>query len=122
RNSYQMIMDKLELENDFEHLIDDRIHVLNHCDTFAIINRWGDITPNGNQVQGLYHRDTRFVHCLQWSINGKPFDLLSSTLTEENETLSIDLCNPPLLLQDELKLPGGTIHVHRNQLVKNGVF
>lgn len=101
--------------------IDDRTHVLNHCDTFGIISRSGDILPLGKEVQGIYHRDTRYINCLELRINGIKPTLLSSNIKEENEILSVDLTNPDMQ-PEHGGLHQGTLHLHRSQFVRDGVF
>lgn len=102
--------------------IDDRTHVLNHCDTFGIMNRSGDILPLGKEVQGIYHQDTRYLNELRLQLNGQNPTLLSSNIKEENEILSVDLSNPQILLDNGELLPQGIIHIHRSQLVRHGHF
>ena len=48
---------------------DDRIKVLNHSNTFAIFDRWGDIHPLGKKIHGIYHQGTRFINRLELKIN-----------------------------------------------------
>jgi glycogen debranching enzyme len=102
--------------------VDDRIHVLNHCDTFAIFNLWGDIIPIGKDTHGLYNRDTRFINRLQLLLDNRRPDLLSSNIKEENETLSVDLTNPDMVLANGLALPSGMIHLRRSQIVREEFF
>ncbi|WP_134088101.1 amylo-alpha-1,6-glucosidase [Olivibacter sp. XZL3] len=101
---------------------EEKFRVLNHCDTFAILNRWGNIDPNGNQVQGIYNRDTRFINNLALRLNGIPLDLLSSSVTEENEALSTDLSNPVLKSSNGTEIPAASLHIHRSQFLKDEVF
>ena len=75
---------------------DDRVKVLNHADTFGIFDRWGDIRQIGEEVQGIYHSGMRFVSNLDFRINEKRPLLLSSSVKDENEILSVDLTNPAL--------------------------
>lgn len=102
--------------------VDDRIHVLNHCDTFAIFNLWGDIIPIGEETHGLYNRDTRFINRLQLLLDGRRPDLLSSNIKEENETLSVDLTNPEMVLANGIGVPYGMIHLRRSQIVREEFF
>ncbi len=102
--------------------IDDRIQVLNHCDTFAILNRWGNISPGRKGVEGLYSRDTRFINKLEMLLNGLRPDLLSSNIKEENEILSVDLINPSMDLNNGRSLAPGTIHIRRSQFVREDFF
>lgn len=102
--------------------IDDYTKVLNHCDTFGIFSRSGDIFPYGLEVQGLYHRDTRYINKLELRINGIRPTLLSSTIKEENEILSVDLTNPEMVTENGKPLFKGTIHIRRSQFVRDGLF
>lgn len=102
--------------------VDDRTHVLNHYDTFGILGRSGDILPMGKEVQGLYHRDTRYLNKLEMKINGLWPVLLSSNIKEENDILSVDLTNPEMKVEDQQLLHHGSLHIHRSQYVDDGLF
>lgn len=101
---------------------DDRVKVLNRTDTFGIFDRWGDILPLTDGIHGLYHRDTRYVHHLQLQLNDTRPLLLSSTVREENECLSVDLTNQELHDEDGNRIPKGSIHIRRSQFIRNGIF
>ena len=101
---------------------DDRVKVLNHIDTYGIFDRWGDISPIGKGVQGIYHKDTRFVSRLELTINGIRPLLLSSAIKEENEILSVDLTNPELKDNKGKAIAKGTIHIRRSQFIRNNQF
>ena len=99
--------------------IDERNQVLNHFNTFGLFDRFGNITPFGKQVQGIYHDGTRFINKLILTINGIKPVLLSGAVKEDNEMLSTDLTNP--------FLPNGqiienTLHLSRTQFIHNKVF
>lgn len=102
--------------------IEERTQVLNHCDTFAILSRTGDIVPSGKKVQGVYYKDTQYINKIRLSINGYNPVLLSSNIKEDNEMLSIDLSNPQMLMDDGKILQQGEVHIHRNQLVRDDHF
>ncbi len=101
---------------------DERTHVLNHCNSFAILNRSGDIHPLGKEVQGIYHKDTRYIHLLDLTIGAKRPTLLSSNIKEENEILSVDLANPSIFLDDGQQLESSAIHLHRSQFLRHDTF
>ncbi|WP_353720243.1 amylo-alpha-1,6-glucosidase [Dyadobacter sp. 676] len=103
-------------------LLDDRTQVLNYRDTFAILNRSGDITASGGHAFGIYHRDTRYISSLSLSVNGVRPRLLGSSIKEENEILSIDLTNPTLTLDNGLTIEQGQIHIRRSQFLRSGYF
>lgn len=101
---------------------DDRVKVLNHIDTFGIFDRWGDILPIGKGAQGIYYKDTRFVSRLEFKINGFRPLLLSSSIKEENEILSVDLTNPEMKDKSGVLMMKGIIHLRRSQFVRNNHF
>lgn len=98
---------------------DERNKVLNHFNTFGIFDSLGNISPNGKMVQGIYHDGTRFLNMLLLTINNKRPFLLSSTIKEDNEILSIDLTNPVL---SEGNISENTLHISRTQFIRNKVF
>jgi len=102
--------------------LDDRTQVLNHCDTFGIFNRSGDILPWGMETQGLYHRDTRYINRLELKINGVHPTLLSSAAKEQNKVHSVDLTNPDMAVNADPPLLKGMIHVRRSQFVRDGSY
>jgi glycogen debranching enzyme len=121
--------DIIQLENKFyisanSTYADDRVKVLNHSDTFGIFDRWGDIKQFGEEIQGIYHDGTRFVSDLELHINGKRPLLLSSTIKEENELLSVDLTNPTMELPSLDGVDGhiskGVLYIGRSKFVRNG--
>jgi glycogen debranching enzyme len=98
---------------------DDRVKVLNHYDTFAVMDRWGDVHPHGKRVQGIYHQGMRFLSRLELRINRKKPLLLSSTIRENNDILSVDLTNPELDICHVLE---NTLHLSRSKFLRNGVY
>src|SRR3954471_8381386 len=116
----------IQLENKFyistnSSYADNRIKVLNHSDTFGVFDRWGDITPYGEAVQGIYHCGTRFVSESEFLVNGLRPLLLSSAVKEENEILSVDLTNE---LFEEMEgrpaIPKGVLHIGRSKFLRDG--
>lgn len=102
--------------------VDDITRTLNFGDTFAIFDRWGDANPIGRDLQGVYHRGTRYLSEFKLSMNGaRPF-LLSSTIRNKNELISVDLTNPTLSLNTGNDISHGNIHINRNMYLQEGVF
>jgi glycogen debranching enzyme len=102
-------------------LVDDRTRVLKHGDSFAVLDRYGDIQPIGWGKQGLYHEGTRFLS--RWSLRlgqERPL-LLSSTVKEDNILFSADLTNPDLMDKGQVVVPRGTIHIFRAKFLWKGV-
>ena len=92
---------------------DDRTRVLKHADTFAVFDAVGDASGDGPHEQGLYHLGTRHVSTLELRVDGYRPLLLSSTLLESSEVLTVDLTNPDMQLGDDRRLANGQIHLHR---------
>jgi glycogen debranching enzyme len=116
----------IQLENQFyistnSSYADNRIKVLNHFDTFGIFDRWGDITPYGEGLQGIYHRGTRFISQSEFLLNGMRPVLLSSAIKEANEILSVDLTNELLEeMNGRPSIPKGVLHIGRSKFLRDG--
>src|SRR5215471_7617923 len=116
--------DILQVENKYYIAInstyaDDRTRVLNHIDSFGIFDRWGDIKQIGEEVQGIYHEGTRFISGINLRLNGIRPSLLSSSVKDENEILSVDLTNP-VLQSNGLIIPKDVLYVGRSKFIRNG--
>lgn len=121
-----MNQDIIKLENKYYISVnstyaDDRVRVLNHIDTFGIFDRWGDIKQLGEEVQGIYHDGMRFISDLDFRINGHRPLLLSSSIKEGNEMLSVDLTNPTMMSRNgDLLISKGILYIGRSKFVRNG--
>lgn len=100
---------------------DDRFYELNYADSFGVFDRWGDINPGGQNIHGLYHEGTRFISDFRFYINNEKPLLLSSSVTEENEILNVDLTNPDIGLNNRIFIPKGNIHAFRSKFVLNNI-
>jgi glycogen debranching enzyme len=98
---------------------DDRVKVLNHADSFAIFDRWGDIHPYTKKAQGIFHQGTRFINRLELRLNKKKPLLLSSSIKEDNDFFSVDLTNPDFTDYGILE---NSLHISRSQFIRNGVY
>jgi glycogen debranching enzyme len=99
---------------------DDRVLTLNYGDTFGIFDRWGDIKQFGTCVQGIYHQGTRFISDMELEINHYRPMLLSSTIKNENEMMSVDLTNPDINEDSNVVIPKGTLHISRSKFLQDG--
>ena len=92
-------------------LTDERIRVLKHGDTFGLFDQYGDIRPSPKGEAGLYHDGTRFLSRFLLEFEGaRPF-LLSSTVRDDNDQLSVALTNPDLCREGRVCLPMGSLHL-----------
>lgn len=101
-------------------MADDRTRVLKQGDTFAVFDRHGDIRTVGQGVQGIYHKDTRYLSRLELRLgNHRPL-LLSSTVKDDNALLTVDLTNPDTYANDDVAIPRGTVHISRTMFLWQG--
>ncbi len=95
-----------------------RTHALKSGDTFGVFDGNGDILDGTGIADGIYHRDTRHLSRLELKLNGAVPIVLSSTLRDNNATLTCDLTNPDFVDADNhVVLPHDTIHVRRSRFI-----
>jgi len=105
-------------------LADDRTRVLKYGDTFAVLNRYGDIEPLGFGQFGLFHSETRHLSRMTLQLNSQTPMLLSSTIRDDNAFLAVDMtnfdtttANGAVGLKNEQGLPRETIHLFRSKFL-----
>ncbi|MBB3527183.1 amylo-alpha-1,6-glucosidase [Rhizobium sp. BK456] len=97
-----------------------RPRTLKHGDTFAVFDHNGDALSGPGSPEGLFHLDTRFLSHLSLKLNGQRPMLLSSTLRDDNATLTCDLTNPDLFDdKGKLALTHDLIHLRRTRFLWN---
>jgi glycogen debranching enzyme len=101
-------------------LADDRTRVLKNGETFAVFDRTGDLHPIGRGQQGLYHDGTRHLSRLELRIENERPILLSSTLTDDNSAVAVDLTNPLLETRSNDTVAQDSIHILRSAVLTNG--
>ncbi len=77
-------------------LVEQRFRTLKHNDMFGVFDQRGDIRPGPGGTEGLYFNDTRYLSEFELVVAGRQLVLLSSTLRDDNATLTCDLSNPDL--------------------------
>src|SRR5215469_11181529 len=85
--------------------------VLKNANSFAVFDELGQIQASGPAAEGLFFEDTRYLSRLAMAINGATPLLLSSTVTDGNTMLSVDLANPETADDAHAKLAPASIHV-----------
>jgi len=96
-----------------------RPRTLKHGDTFALFDRFGDLSAPQGTAEGIYHEDMRFLSSLRLTIEGCRPLLLSSTVQSNNAVLDVDLTNPDLTRGGEIELAKDTIHISRMKFLWN---
>jgi glycogen debranching enzyme len=124
-------MDISDLEEDRYHvaattsLTAGGTRVLKTNDTFALVNRFGDVHLAGGNEQGLYHRGTRFLSRLELRVAGRRPLFLSSGMLDDNIVLAVELSNPDLEANEPeaaAPIPHGTLHIARAILLRSGGY
>lgn len=99
---------------------EEQPQVLKNDETFAMFDRFGDVAALMPGQEGLYHNDTRYLSHQELTINGARPLYLGSAVQEANSLLVIDLMNPDLTEQGQVRLPKGTLHLTRAKLLWKG--
>jgi glycogen debranching enzyme len=94
--------------------------VLKHDETFAVLDRHGDVLPIGLGEHGLYHLGVRHLSRMELGLSGWRPLLLSSTVRENNDLLDIDLTNADIPLSADDVLARDLLHLHRSVLLWKG--
>src|SRR5579862_530155 len=89
-----------------------RRRVLKNGDCFAVFDDFGNLDST-SAAEGLFYEDTRYLSRLVLTLNGAPPLLLSSTITEDNLVLAVDLTNPDLIEDGKVQVVRDTVHVAR---------
>lgn len=99
-----------------------RPRTLKHGHTFAVFDHYGDAFSASGSVEGLFHRDTRHLSHLLLTIEGARPILLSSTIRDDNATLTCDLTNPEIHDNDRHEsIEHDLIHIRRSRFLYEGV-
>ncbi len=97
-----------------------RPRTLKHGDAFAVFDHNGDALGGPGSPEGLYYRDTRYLSHLFLTVDDVRPMLLSSTLRDDNATLTCDLTNPDLSdSAGRLILAHDLIHIRRTRFLWN---
>jgi len=97
--------------------VDERTRVLKQGETFAVFDRFGDVRPYGLGQLGLYHEGTRYLSLLELRFGSQRPLLLSSTVKESNDLLTVDVTNADVTEGDTVLLPRGQLHVLRSKFL-----
>jgi glycogen debranching enzyme len=101
-------------------LQESRPLILKYGDAFGVFDRNGDAVSGPGSAEGLYYRDTRHLSQFAITIEGARPMLLSSTLRDDNATLTCDLTNPDLPeALGRVWLEHDLIHVRRTRFLWN---
>ncbi len=94
--------------------------VLKHGDTFGVFDLHGDVVSAESGDLGLYHAGTRFLSRFELLLGRRRPLLLSSTISDDNTILAVDLTNPDVLRDGHVLIPRGSVHIFRARILWNG--
>jgi glycogen debranching enzyme len=94
--------------------------VLKHGDTFGVFDLHGDVVSAENGDLGLYHAGTRFLSRFELLLGRRRPLLLSSTISDDNSILAVDLTNPDVVRESHVLIPRGSVHIFRARILWNG--
>ncbi|RUO98266.1 amylo-alpha-1,6-glucosidase [Hyphomicrobium sp.] len=100
-----------------------RSHVtLKHDDAFAIVDTHGDVGAFGNQSDGFFCNDTRYLSRLELLIARTSPLLLGATLDGNDLQLCCDLTNTDVYKDGSRWLHKDVVHVYRTTFVRNAAL
>jgi glycogen debranching enzyme len=105
-------------------LVEERMRTLKHGDMFGVFDQRGDIRASPGATEGLFYQDTRYLSEFEVWIAGRPPVLLSSTLRDDNATLTCDLGNPDISSPHSASGGGfaaNLIHIRRSRFLWKSV-
>ena len=91
-------------------------------DSFLVLDHFGDAQALGATAEGLFHNDTRHLSRSWLRVAGMRPLLLSSAVSQDNTTLSVNLTNPDITLLDGTTLKREVVHVRREMVLGPGVL
>src|SRR3954452_5521151 len=94
--------------------------VLKHGDTFGVFDLHGDVLSLEKGEQGLYHAGSRFLSRFELLLGRRRPLLLSSTISDDNTILAVDLTNPDVVHRDHVVVPRCSLHIFRARTLSNG--
>ncbi len=97
-----------------------QLRTLKHDDMFAVFDQNGDAQAAAGNPTGIYYRDTRYLSRLSLTFDGARPILLSSTIRDDNATLTCDLTNPDLYHKNgEPAFQHDLVHIRRSRFLWN---
>jgi glycogen debranching enzyme len=93
---------------------------LKHGDCFAVLDSHGDIGASAGGPDGIFFKDTRYLSHLEMRLNGDQPLLLGSNVRDDNSTLTVDLTNADVYLDQKLVQPKDMLHITRTLFLWRG--
>jgi glycogen debranching enzyme len=94
--------------------------VLKHDNAFGVFDSEGDAVSAPGGTEGVYYCDTRHLSHFVITLNDRRPIVLSSTLRDDNTTLTCDLANPDLVDAGGVVVEHDLIHIRRTRFLWKG--
>jgi glycogen debranching enzyme len=91
--------------------------VLKYGNAFGVFDSKGDAISTPGGTEGVYYRDTRHLSHFAITLNERRPIVLSSTLRDDNTTLTCDLANPDLIEDGGVVADHDLIHIRRTRFL-----
>ena len=91
--------------------------VLKHDNAFGVFDSEGDAVSAPGGTEGVYYCDTRHLSHFVITLNDRRPIVLSSTLRDDNTTLTCDLANPDLVDDGGVVVAHDLIHIRRTRFL-----
>lgn len=98
-------------------LADQRMRVLKYAEVFGIFDVFGDVKPVGLGTQGIYSGATRYLSRMEMRVGNRYPVYLSSTITNDDMLLTVDLTNPDIVHPNGKTLLHSSFHVFRSKFL-----
>jgi glycogen debranching enzyme len=96
--------------------------VLKHGDCFAVFDAFGDFQSAAPAAEGLFYEDTRSLSQLALAVDGVRPLLLSSSVSDDNAALVVDLSAPSVAGRARAAAGHDTVHVAKRVSVGDGTM
>ncbi len=97
-----------------------RFRTLKAGDMFGVFDQSGNVLASPGGTEGIFWRDTRYLSVFDLLLNDARPMLLSSTLRDDNGTLTCDLTNPDLAEGSLRSIEHDIIHLRRSRFLWQG--
>jgi glycogen debranching enzyme len=103
-------------------LADAQRLTVKHGETFAVLDKHGDMGWAGTTEHGLYRAGTRMLSRCGLTLDGRRPLLLSSSVADNGRQVTVDLTNPEIDQAAAGRVPQGTLHLRRSITVTDGTW
>lgn len=101
--------------------VPDQVEVLKEGDLVVVTLPSGEIPAGNMGGVGLYSRDTRYLSCMEFYVEDRPWQLLSAT-TRRSHFMQAELSNQQMVLGDGTVLPRHSLHLRVLRVIRGALY